>query len=103
MRLGEDHRAELCRILAHNLPAGVMVFAFGARVHGRNLKPYSDLDLCLRGDNPVPAAVLAKLSADLEDSTLPFKVDIIDWAALSPQFRDTISGDLELVASSQTK
>jgi hypothetical protein len=34
----------------------------------------------------------------LEDSRLPFKVDIVDWAAPSREFRDMIGGDLEPVA-----
>ena len=95
MRLDEADRAELGRILVRNLPAGVKVFAVGSRVHGRKLKPFSDIDLCLRGDMPVAGEVLAKLSNDLEDSMLPFKVDVVDWATLSPEFRDAIIGDLE--------
>jgi uncharacterized protein len=98
MHLGDDHRGELRRVLARSLPAGVNVYAFGSRVHRRNLKPYSDLDLCLLGDQPVSAAVLAKLDADLEDSQLPFKVDIVDWAALSSEFRYAIAGDLTPLA-----
>jgi predicted nucleotidyltransferase len=76
MHLSVDQRADLGRILARNLPASVRVFAFGSRVHGRNLKPYSDLDLCLRDDQPVPSSVQAR-------------------AALSAEFRDAIARDLE--------
>ena len=103
MRLDEADRAELGRILARNLPSGVKVFAFGSRVHGRNLKPFSDIDLCLRGDKPVAGEVLAKLGNDLEDSMLPFKVDVVDWATLSPEFRSVISGDLQLIELNRTK
>jgi uncharacterized protein len=95
MYLGDKDRAELDRILARNVPAGIQVFAFGSRAHGRNLKPLSDIDLCLRGDKPVAGEVLTKLADDLEDSMLPFKGDVVDWAALSPEFRAAIAGDLE--------
>jgi predicted nucleotidyltransferase len=98
MRLRDRHRAELYRILKRHLPEGVRVFAFGSRVHGRNFKAYSDLDLCLRGETPLPVALLANLAADFEDSQLPFKVDVVDWGALSPEFRDAIAGDLEVLA-----
>ncbi len=37
---------------------------------GGNLKPYSDLDLCLRGAAPVPGAILSKLNAAFEDRLL---------------------------------
>lgn len=97
MHLGDDHLVEVKRILARNLPPSVQVFAFGSRVHGRNLKPYSDLDLCLWGKLPVPAAVMTKLGTEFEDSLLPFKVDVIDWVAISPEFRVAISADLELL------
>jgi predicted nucleotidyltransferase len=100
MRLDEDNRAELDHILARTLPAGVKVFAFGSRVHGRNLKPFSDIDLCLRGDKPVTAEVMMKIRNELEDSMLPFKVDVVDWATLSPEFRAAIAGDLEELTQS---
>jgi predicted nucleotidyltransferase len=96
--LSDGDRAEVRRILESNLPEDVRVFAFGSRVHGRNLKPYSDLDLCLRAEKPLPVTVLTKLAADFEDSHLPYKVDVVDWGALSPEFRDVIAGDLEALA-----
>lgn len=95
MHLDNSACAEVRRILDHNLPPGVQVFAFGSRVHGRNLKLYSDLDLCLRGAAPVPAAILSKLNEAFEDSLLPFKVDLIDWTVISPEFRAAIIADLE--------
>jgi predicted nucleotidyltransferase len=97
MHLGKDDLAEIKRILARNLPPGAQVFAFGSRVHGRNLKPYSDLDLCLRWNAQIPPDVMTKLGTEFEDSRLPFKVDVIDWAAISPEFKDAISADLEFL------
>lgn len=98
MHLGNADLAEVKRILAHNLPPGVQVFAFGSRVHGRNLKPYSDLDLCLRWNAQIPPDVMTKLGTEFEDSLLPFKVDVIDWASISQEFKEAIGADLELLA-----
>lgn len=95
MHLDNNGRAEVRRILDSTLPPKVQVFAFGSRVHGRNLKPYSDLDLCLKSDAPIPAEVLSKLNAAFEESLLPFKIDIVDWALISPEFRAAIAADLE--------
>ena len=95
MHLDNANRAEVGRILARHLEPQVKVYAFGSRVHGHNLKPFSDLDLCLRADAPVPAAILSKLNAAFEDSNLPFKVDVVDWNAISPEFRTAIEADLE--------
>ncbi|MBI4081169.1 MAG: nucleotidyltransferase domain-containing protein [Candidatus Lambdaproteobacteria bacterium] len=65
------------------------VWVFGSRAK-HQAKPYSDLDLVMAGDGPLPLATLAALAAELEDSALPFKVDVVDWATLSPSFRETI-------------
>lgn len=78
---------------AHGVPLAA-VFVFGSRVHGRNVKAFSDLDLCIRGDEPLPADTLLQLSIAFADSDLPIKVDVIDWATTKPAFRDAIAGDL---------
>ena len=95
MHLTEGHRAEVRRILDRTLPPDIRVFAFGSRVHGRNLKPYSDLDLCLKGESAVPTTALSRLVSAFEDSALPFKVDIVDWAVISPDFRAAVARDLQ--------
>ena len=63
-------------ILARHVP-GREVRAFGSRVTGRAWR-YSDLDLVVMGDEPLPDLVRANLVADLEESDLPFRVDLIE-------------------------
>ncbi len=94
MQLTKEHRAEIRRIFDRTLPPEVQVFAFGSRVHGRNLKPFSDLDLCLKGDGPIPSSVLSTLVTAFEDSLLPFKVDLVDWATIGSEFKSAIAADL---------
>ena len=79
-------------ILARNLAPPVRVYAFGSRVHGRALKAFSDLDLCL-APSAIPETV-SRLREAFEDSDLPYKVDVVDWSELSPEFREAIQGDL---------
>ena len=93
MHIAEAALAEVCDILRRHVPPGVEVFAYGSRVHGLNLKPFSDLDLCLRGPASVPWEIVARLRLDFEDSDLPFRVDVVDWARLRRDFREVISGD----------
>ena len=64
-------------------------WVFGSRAEGR-ARPYSDLDLVIVGDGEVPFATMAALADDLEHSDLPFKVDVLDWAVLTPAFREAI-------------
>ena len=81
-------------ILRRHLPADAHVSIFGSRSHGRNLKPFSDLDLCLKARAQIPAETMALLRQSFEDSDLPYQVDLVDWAQLQPEFRSAISRDL---------
>ena len=65
------------------------VWAFGSRVKGR-VKPYSDLDLAVIVDKPLPIAVRAAMADDFSESDLPWRVDVVDWAATSDSFRKII-------------
>jgi len=66
------------------------VWAFGSRVHGRNLKRFSDLDLAIITDKPLDSLLLADLKDAFSESDLPFKVDVLDWAVTSERFRRII-------------
>jgi predicted nucleotidyltransferase len=48
-------------------------YAYGSRVKGK-AKQYSDLDLCYQGD--IPWNILDHIQEDLEESDLPFKVEL---------------------------
>lgn len=68
------------------------VIVFGSRATGRS-KPFSDLDLAIQGEVEVPSAILTALVEDFDESNLPFKVDIVDWATTAQSFRDIIARD----------
>jgi predicted nucleotidyltransferase len=74
-------------ILRAHLP-GVEVRAFGSRVHGENLKPFSDLDLAIITESPLDIGKMAELKEAFAESSLPFKVDLLDWSVASGRFRD---------------
>jgi predicted nucleotidyltransferase len=65
------------------------VWVFGSRVKGAARK-FSDLDLAVLGETPLSLISLATLADDFDDSDLPFKVDVVDWALVSPAFREII-------------
>jgi predicted nucleotidyltransferase len=75
-------------VLARHL-AGREVRVMGSRVFGR-AKPFSDLDLVVMGEDPLPLATLADLRDDFDDANLPCSVDIIEWASASDSFRRII-------------
>lgn len=65
------------------------VLAFGSRVSG-TAKRFSDLDLAILGEEPVPSRALAALNDAFDESNLPFKVDVVEWASTSAAFRSVI-------------
>lgn len=67
------------------------VWAFGSRVHGRHLKPFSDLDLVIKADELLPSAARFKLQEAFSESDLPFRVDIVEWAGVSDEFKAIIA------------
>lgn len=54
----------------------VKVYLFGSRAEGKNT-PYSDIDLAFESDKDV-SEKLSQLRYILEESNLPYKVDIVD-------------------------
>lgn len=65
------------------------VWAFGSRVTGTH-KPFSDLDLALVGDEPLAIETRAALVEALSNSSLPYKVDLVDWASTTDSFKEII-------------
>jgi len=65
------------------------VWAFGSRVT-KSAKPYSDLDLVVITKNPMSFSEQAALVDSFEESALPFKVDVVDWAATNDSFKKII-------------
>jgi len=82
LELATHHQQQIQHLLSQRLPH-VTAVAFGSRVtgwqHGVPPKPYSDLDIAL-----------ANLRADLEESPLPWRVDISNANSLPPTLRDQI-------------
>lgn len=76
--------------LLHTHVPHAEIWAFGSRVRG-NAKPTSDLDLAIVGDQPVDQKVLWKLREAFDESTLPIKIDIVDYAQTGESFRNIIA------------
>lgn len=78
-------------ILQRRVPA-LEVWAFGSRAK-RTSRKYSDLDLCVIADQPLALSLRAILAEAFSESDLPWKVDVVDWAATGDVFREVIEGD----------
>ncbi|MBS1078267.1 nucleotidyltransferase domain-containing protein [Gluconobacter kondonii] len=83
-----EERAIVLRILNEVVPDRE-VRAFGSRVTGK-AKPFSDLDLAVMGDEPLPLETRARLEEAFSVSDLPWKVDMLDWAQADEIFKKII-------------
>jgi predicted nucleotidyltransferase len=90
-----EQLAEVRRILQLHVP-GRRVRAFGSRVLG-TARPFSDLDLAVMGETPLDFRQLSALKDAFAESNLPFRVDVVDWAATSESFRGIIEEAFEVV------
>lgn len=89
-------RREIARRLAPLLRAcGGRLLLFGSRARG-DARAASDIDLAISAAGPIPAHLLAAARESLEESVVPFRVDLLDYATLSPEMRRAI--DREAVA-----
>lgn len=77
------------------------VWAFGSRVKW-TAKPFSDLDLAIVGEQPLQISIAADLAEAFDESELPIKVDVVDWATTSDAFRKIIEKDKVVVQAQPT-
>ena len=77
----------LFSLLDRYLPQ-VPVWAHGSRVTG-GAKPWSDLDLVVFNGAKYKYQ-LSLLKEELEESNLPFRVDILEWDSLPDNFKTNI-------------
>ncbi|MEK7611679.1 MAG: nucleotidyltransferase domain-containing protein [Patescibacteria group bacterium] len=83
----KDYKSEIKKIVLKHLPSeGYQAFLFGSRSDG-TAKAWSDWDIGLLGPEPVPAKLLAEIEEELEDSEIPFLVEVVDLVETSPKFR----------------
>lgn len=85
------HAKIIAGILKKHVPKR-RILVFGSRATGRS-KPHADLDLAVLGKKPVLFSVLYDLREDFMESDLPFRVDVLDWARTSEEFRKIIKRD----------
>lgn len=85
LELDPDHLQEISAVLT-TLAPDCEVWVFGSRARHTSRR-HSDLDLALRGENPLPWRTLAALRESFQASSLPYRVDVVDWHALPESLR----------------
>ena len=70
--------------------AGVWLFGSCARGDAGHL---SDIDVAVESATPLPLGLLAELREALEESTIPYRVEIVDLRDADSRFRDAVHAE----------
>jgi predicted nucleotidyltransferase len=95
IHVSEKEASIIKSILSKHLPAGEAL-VFGSRFRGTN-KPYSDLDLAVKLDSKIDIAVIGAIQDSFTESELAFRVDVLDYWGISPEFRAIIDQGHEII------
>lgn len=82
-------------------PHRATVYLFGSWARGLQ-RPASDIDVAIEGSEALPPGVLAGVREALEESTIPYRVDVVDLADTESDFRERVhrEGVLWIVSGS---
>jgi len=69
-----------------HLKGDYKLFVFGSRASGKSGK-FSDIDLGILGKDKLPGHIIVKIKEELENSHLPYKVDVVDFSKVSKDFK----------------
>ena len=74
-------------VLQHIANNNFKVFLFGSRACG-NEKKMSDIDIGILGNEKFPLQLKFEIQEAIEESIVPFKVDIIDFFNVDGNFKE---------------
>lgn len=93
--ISQAHLEIVRKILAEHAPEAE-IRAFGSRVKG-NAKEFSDLDIALVENARISFDRMRLLKEALQNSVLPFRVDVVDWNSISESFQAIVAEKFEII------
>ncbi len=86
---------KISQILKNHLPdENTDFYIFGSRAKGR-AKQYSDIDIAIDDSGQkIDDLTKLKIESEFEESTIPYKIDVIDLNDITEDFRKCIENDL---------
>ena len=85
-----DYKPEIIYIIRKNLknnPADILLF--GSRADGK-ASNLSDFDIAIRSETEIYDSVMDAIREELENSNIPFKIDLVDYNKVSDKLRLSI-------------
>jgi predicted nucleotidyltransferase len=87
MMSSDQVRAEIVATIRRYIPSRELrIRLFGSRAAG-TFTPVSDFDVALDMGRRIDGAIMERIRGDLEDSDIPYRVDIVDLASTTSTFR----------------
>ena len=81
------------KILREHISSQVRIYLYGSRAHGDN-RWNSDYDLWIDGE--ISSRVLSELIEELEESFVPFRVEIVTIPQLTGRFGERVKQEARL-------
>jgi len=76
------YEKQMATIFKHYLDPGTQVILFGSRAAG-TAHATSDYDFALKAESQIPMRTLFAIKEAFHESTIPFKVDVVDIHSVS--------------------
>jgi|SRR3989339_605683 len=73
------------------------IFFFGSRVSGKG-NERSDIDIGIECKHAIPLDVMAKIKEEIENLPILYKVEIVDFKAVTPEFRAVALKKIEIIS-----
>ena len=83
-----DDKKTIIKTIINLLP-NAHIYLFGSRATKTN-QPESDIDIAIDAQKKINAFTLSKIKEALEESSIPFTIDILDLHSISLEFKKQI-------------
>ncbi len=84
-------------IVRNHLPdKNYRVFLFGSRAEGTNRK-FSDYDIGIMGKKPVDRLAISYIKEDLENSNIPYNIDVVDFKIVDKDFKHIAMQNVQFI------
>lgn len=98
--LDEKYLQAVQDILFYHVPQ-CEVRLFGSRFYTGTARKYSDIDLAIVDKDRLDGKIIVDLKEFFAESDLPYQVNVLDWHAISPKFRQMIEAGFEIIQKKQ--
>jgi len=89
--LSPEYKKSLLKIIRKHLPKA-SIYLYGSRARGDNASG-SDVDLALDAGRSIDISTIGNIKEEIEESTIPLFVDVVDVYNSSPEFLAEIKKD----------